>query len=270
MEKLLSIIIPSYNAEKYLDVGIPSLLDEQVLDVLDIIIVNDGSTDATAAKAQVYCDRYPGSIRLISQVNKGHGGALNTGCAAAVGKYLRILDADDWVQTDCLAPFVEFLRSCNCDVVLTHYRTVDISNGEILERRLPETCLGRTLTLKDMMNDRAGFERLFALHAITYRTDFYREQGVLLTEHVFYEDVEYATLPLCRANTIACADLFLYEYRIGDVTQSVSDASQLKRISHVQMVLDRMMREYVRLAEKLDEGQHWLYCIKTRSLLLRC
>lgn len=270
MEKILSIIIPSYNAEKFLDVGIPSLLEESVLDALDIIIVNDGSTDATAEKAQVYCDRHPGSVRLITQVNKGHGGALNTGCAAAVGKYLRILDADDWVQTQNLAPFVEFLRGCESDAVLNHYRTVDISTGEIAERRLPDSALGKTLRLSDMMHNRAGFERLFALHAITYRTDFYRNNGIQLTEHVFYEDVEYATIPLCLAGTISCVDMFLYEYRIGDVTQSVSDSSQLGRIGHVQKVLDRMIREYVRLADKLDEGQNWLYCIKTRSLLLRC
>lgn len=269
MEKVLSIIIPSYNAEKFLDVGIPSFLEESVLDALDIIIVNDGSTDATAEKAQVYCDRHPHSVRLISQVNKGHGGALNTGCAAAQGKYLRIVDADDWVQTPALAPFVQFLRTCESDVVLNHYRTVNISNGEILERRLPGEALGKMLGLKDMMHNRTGFERLFALHAITYRTDFYREKGIQLTEHVFYEDVEYATIPLCLAKTVSCVDQFLYEYRIGDVTQSVSDSSQLKRIGHVQKVLDRMVREYVRLADQLDEGQNWLYCIKTRSLALR-
>ena len=76
MEKVLSIIIPSYNAEKFLDVGIPSFLEESVLDALDIIIVNDGSTDATAEKAQVYCDRHPDSVRLISQVNKGHRASI--------------------------------------------------------------------------------------------------------------------------------------------------------------------------------------------------
>lgn len=270
MDKVLSIIIPSYNARKFLDVGIPSLLAESVLDSLDIIIVNDGSADDTAEIARTYCERYPGSIRLISQVNRGHGGALNTGFSASVGKYLRVMDADDWFLTENLAPFVEFLRTCESDAVLNHYRTVDISNGEILERRLPETSLGRTLTLKDMMDNRQGFERLFALHAITYRTDFYREKGIQLTEKVFYEDVEYATIPMCLAETVSCVDLFLYEYRIGDVQQSVSDSSQLKRIGHVQKVLDRMLREYTRLADQLDEGQKWLYCVKTRSLLLRC
>lgn len=269
MDKILSVIVPSYNCQAFLEVGIPSLLDEAVLGELDIIIVNDGSTDGTAAAARSYCDRFPDSIRLISQENKGHGGALNTGCAAARGKYLRIMDADDWFQTPNLKPFVEFLRSCSSQVVLNHYRTVDISNGEIRERRLPEAAFERPMSLGDMMADRVNYEQILALHGITYRTDFYREKGIQLTEHVFYEDVEYATIPCCFAESIACADLFLYEYRIGDVQQSVSDVSQLRRIAHVEKVLDRLAREYRRIRESLDPGQDRYYCIKTRSLLLR-
>ena len=269
MEKILSVIVPSYNCRNFLDVGIPTFLDEAVLDKLDIIIVNDGSTDDTAAGAETYCHRYPDSIRLISQENKGHGGALNTGCAAARGKYLRVVDADDWVQTRNLAPFVEFLRCCSSDVVLTHYRTVDISTGEIRERRIPPQAFGKCLTLGDLMADRINYEQILSLHGLTYRTDFYQSHCIQLTEHVFYEDVEYATIPCCFARTISPADLFVYEYRIGDVQQSVSDVSQLKRIHHVEKVLDRMIREFHRIREQLDDGQNRYYRIKTRSLLLR-
>ena len=77
--KILSFIIPAYNSEQYLDKCVRSMLAPEVLDKLDIIIVNDGSTDATAAVAEKYCAAYPDSVRLISQENKGHGGALNTG-----------------------------------------------------------------------------------------------------------------------------------------------------------------------------------------------
>ena len=82
--KTLSFIIPSYNSSQFLDKCIGSFLDPGIIDRLDIIIVNDGSTDDTPVVAQKFCDRYPDSVRLINQVNKGHGGALNTGCAAAV------------------------------------------------------------------------------------------------------------------------------------------------------------------------------------------
>lgn len=122
--KVLSIIVPSYNSAGFLDTCIPSLLAKKVMEQLDIIIVNDGSADATEEVAEKYCRQYPTSIRLLSQENKGHGGALNTGFAAAVGKYLRPIDADDWVETQNLPLFIDFLKDCNSDVVLTDRKSV--------------------------------------------------------------------------------------------------------------------------------------------------
>ena len=134
--KTLSFIIPSYNSSRFLDKCIGSFLDPGIIDQLDIIIVNDGSTDDTPAVAQKFCDRYPDSVRLINQENKGHGGALNTGCAAAVGKYLKVIDADDWVETANLGYFLEKLAACESDVVLTHHYTRDISNGRTRHRNI--------------------------------------------------------------------------------------------------------------------------------------
>ncbi len=269
MEKILSVIIPSYNSQQFLDKIIPSFLDPEVIAYLDLIIVNDGSTDDTAAVAQGYCDQYPGSVRLINQVNKGHGGALNTGCAAAVGKYLRVVDADDWVETRNLKPFLDFLKHCESDVVLSDYDTVDISTGEIKRRHMAEGTAGKIFTLEELMRDRVNNEQLLALHGITYRRDFYREHAIALSEHVFYEDMEYTTIPCCYARTLAASGILIYHYRIGDVQQSVSDVNQLKRISHMETVLERLIREYGRIADVLDPGQKRFYCVKTRALLLR-
>ena len=107
--KLLSFIIPSYNCEKYLDKCLASMLHPELLDQLEIIVVNDGSQDSTSTIAEKYVQDYPGTVRLINQENKGHGGALNTGCAAAQGKYLKVIDADDWVETQNLPAFLAFL-----------------------------------------------------------------------------------------------------------------------------------------------------------------
>ena len=81
--KVLTFIIPAYNSAAYLDRCVSSMLAPEVLDKLEIIIVSDGSTDATEEIALRFCRRYPNTVRLISQENRGHGGALNTGCAAA-------------------------------------------------------------------------------------------------------------------------------------------------------------------------------------------
>lgn len=268
MMKVLSFIIPSYNCEQFLDKCVTSMLNEEVLEELDIIIVNDGSRDGTEAIAQKYCDRYPGSIRLISQQNKGHGGALNTGCAAAVGKYLKVIDADDWVETQNLPQYIALLKECDSDVVLTNYYTRNISNGEVKHWRSYPEEFGRNVTFDEVMVDCKKFDRTLTFHGITYKTEFYQNIGFQLSEHVYYEDQEFATIPCCHARTIMPYDLFLYDYRIGDVNQSVSDGNQLRRISHTETVLNRMISEYKKLTMPEEDAARAYYNMKAKVLLL--
>lgn len=265
--KVLSIIIPSYNSEKFLDKCIPSFFSAEVLDKLDIIIVNDGSSDATVQVAEKYCAMYPASIRLISQENKGHGGALNTGCTAAQGKYLKIVDADDWVETRNLPAFIDSLTKIDSDVVVTHFHTIDVSTGEIENWCTYPSEFGEALSLEDIMADWRSFYRCLTFHGITYNTEFYRTHGIQLSEHVFYEDYEYATFPCCHARTVTPLNLFIYDYRIGDVNQSVSSTSKLKRIGHHEKVLNRMILEG-RCASGLSSGGKAYLVTKTQELLL--
>lgn len=265
--KILSFVIPAYNAEPFLDKVIRSMLVPELLDVLEIIIVNDGSVDQTATIAQEYCRKYPETVRLISQTNKGHGGALNTGCAAAQGKFLKVIDADDWVETQNLPVFLHFLEKTDSDVVLTHFRTIDISNGEVRKWKSYPAEFGRELSMEEIMAEWRGFYRCLTFHGITYNTGFYREYGIWLSEHVFYEDYEFATFPCCRARTITPLDICIYNYRIGDVNQSVSAASKLKRIGHLETVLNRMIQE-CRGASNLTPAGKKYAIIKTQELLL--
>lgn len=266
--KVLSLIVPSYNSEGFLDKAIPSFLHPEVVDKLDIIIVNDGSRDATAEVAGKYCEAHPGSVRLISQENKGHGGALNTGCDAAVGKYLKVIDADDWVQTQNLPEFIRVLENCDSDVVLTHHRTVDISTGEIKKWKSYPPEFGRCYSLEEIMGQWKNFDRSLTFHGITYRTEFYHRCGIRLSEHVFYEDHEFATFPCCMADSVTPLDLFIYDYRIGDVQQSVSDENQLKRIGHTETVLHRMVQEYRNLQDRMSDGGRDYVCMKAQGLLM--
>lgn len=244
MNKILSIVIPSYNCEKFLDKCVSSMLCETVLDKLDIIIVNDGSTDSTEEVGLKYVCEYPQSVRLISQENRGHGGALNTGLENAIGKYVKVIDADDWVVTDNLPAFIEKLENLDADVVLTHHYTTDISNGEIKKWRSYPKEFEKPYNFKQIMSDWKSFDRSLTFHGITYNTQFYKQSSSPLTENVFYEDHEYATYPSCLARKIVPIDIFVYNYRIGDVTQSVSDANQLKRLGHTSAVIDALLEKY--------------------------
>lgn len=266
--KILSFIIPSYNNAHFLDKVIGSMLNDEVLDLLDIIVVDDGSKDNVAEVAGKYCSQYPQSVRLISQENKGHGGALNTGCAAAVGKYLKVIDADDWVETENLPQFVSFLKDCDSDVVLTHHYTRDITTGEVKKWKSYPQEFGRAYSFEEIMSDWKSFDRSLTFHGITYNTAFYHQYGIALSEHVFYEDHEFATFPCCCAKTVTPLDLFIYDYRIGDLQQSVSDENQLKRIGHTETVLRRIIGEYHKLPLAQDDAGREYVCMKAQGLLL--
>lgn len=247
--KILSLIVPSYNSESFLDKCILSFCDETVLDALDIIIVNDGSTDATSDIAERYCQLYPNSIRLISQANKGHGGALNTGFSAATGKYLKPIDADDWIETQNLPALIDFLRDCDSNVVLTHYNMVDISTSSITVMKSYPEHYGQPIALSDLMMQWRNFYQATTFHGIAYNTAFYQKYSNKLTEHVFYEDNEYATIPFCYAKTVTPLDLCLYDYRVGDVNQSIAISNQVKRLDHIKTVLGRMLQVYDQLPD---------------------
>lgn len=247
--KILTFVIPAYNSEAFLDKCISSMLVPELLEKLEILVVNDGSTDTTADIAQSYCTRYPDTVRLISQENKGHGGALNTGCASAAGRYIKVIDADDWVLSASLPAFVQALERCDSDVVLTHHHTIDISTGGVKNWRSYPEVFGKPYTFRQILSDWRSFDRSLTFHGITYRREFYQSHSQPLLEHVFYEDYQYATFPCCYAESVTCLDLFVYEYRIGDVHQSVSNASRLQRLHHAEAVIRKMAEQYLTLPE---------------------
>ena len=263
--KVLSFIIPAYNSANFLDKCLHSMLLPEVLDKLEILIINDGSTDTTAEISKKYQDKYPGTVRLISQRNKGHGGALNTGCAAASGKYLKAVDADDWVYSESLPEFVRLLEQCESDVVLTHYHTINIKSGQTKNWCCHPKTFGRLYTLEEILADWRSFNWNLVYHGITYRRDFYQLHASLLPENIFYEDYEFATFPCCQAASLICFDLFLYEYRIGDVNQSMAASNQLKRIEQIETVIRRMLKNYQEMVGKYSK----LYAAqKTHELVL--
>ena len=263
--KILSVVIPSYNSEAFLDKCIGSFVATDVLDKLDIIIVNDGSTDNTPAIADKYASLYPDSICVIHQDNKGHGGAVNAGCRVAKGKYLKVVDADDTVLSDNISAFLTTLETIEVNVVLTHYITTDITNGCIQKWMCYPNEFGNACCLEDVIDNWNDFARCFTLHGITYNTSFYKDINYALSEKVFYEDHELSTFPACFASSILPIDMFIYNYRVGDISQSVSDKNRLARMKDMQKVLYRFVSEF----KALNDAQvKEFVALKAKTLLV--
>ena len=113
-DKILSVIIPSYNSKAYLNKCLDSLVVPDLMGKIDVIVVNDGSTDGSEVICDEYISKYPDSFTLINKENGGHGSAINVGAQAARGRYMKALDADDWFLTDSMPQYISALWHAVC------------------------------------------------------------------------------------------------------------------------------------------------------------
>ncbi|GAA2181603.1 glycosyltransferase family 2 protein [Brooklawnia cerclae] len=230
--KTLTIVVPCYNSEGYLRRCLDSLMT-RASDV-EILVVDDGSTDGTGAIAESYAERFPALLRVIHQPNRGHGGAVNTGIREASGRYLKIVDSDDWLDAQAFDQVLRALRGFgsadeDIDAVVSNfvYEKVGKRRKKTVRYRgvLP---VGRAVTW-DEVGD-FGAAQYILMHALIYRTEMLRACGLQLPEHTFYVDNLYSYVPLRHVRRLYYVDVDLYRYFIGRPDQSVNESVLLGRM----------------------------------------
>ena len=237
---IITFVVPAYNSASTIRDCLDSLLKKDLLPHIEILVVNDGSTDDTASIAKEYAAIYP-SIKLVNKENGGHGSAINHAAAIAKGKYFKVIDSDDKVKSDNLSKYVTCLNEASADVVLTNYRTIESQTGYVREYAMHSIDFWQTQSFDDFWSKGRGARHVCNFHGITYKTDFYRSCGTVLSEKISYEDQEYSTLPFAYVKTVHSLDLFLYEYSLGNPGQSMSDENQVKRLAHKEQVLWKLI-----------------------------
>ncbi len=269
MEKIVTFAIAAYNSEKFLEKCLNTfLIDGTRQNQIEVLIVSDGSKDSTVEIGKKYELKYPGVFRVIEKENGGHGSVINVASKEAKGKYFKVVDADDWIETKNLTKWLTLLEATDADVVLNHYCTYDIQTQERVYWKTFLKDYSHGYTLEDIENDWKSMDRCVTFHGITYRTEFYRKMGTKLVEKVFYEDNQYATIPFCYAKSIQPMDLSLYVYRIGDSEQSVSYKNQYAKRSHTETVLRQMAEYFDENSEKLTKAGVYYFSEKLSRLLL--
>ena len=262
MGKILTIAIPAYNAEAYLAKALESLLVKTELGRLDIIIINDGSTDGTPIIAENYAASYPESIRLINKANGGHGSGINAAVAIAVGKYFRVLDADDWIISENLKRFLAELEKSTADIMINNYHTVHLQTGKRVEYSVECSYAGSTMDLDRFMQVFPRVGPACTIHGMTYRLDTYKSAGFELSEKIFYEDNEYAILPFSRIETVQLLPLPLYQYQIGNAEQSVAFTNQVKRSDQLLRVIERIIEYHKAVRLELSSAAEEYFLAK--------
>ena len=253
MGKVLSVCVPSYNMEKYLNRCIDSFLVPEVLDRLELIIVNDGSTDKTLSIANDYKARYPQSIVVIDKPNGHYGSCVNASLKVATGKYFRIVDADDWVDSNALVTFINKLENIDVDCVCTRYSIHNFkeNNVKTVEIDMP---VNETLDL----NSYSIPNKCTQMHALTYSIQLLRAINYNQTEGVCYTDTEYVYIPLSRSRSMRFIDVSLYQYYIGRDDQSMNRSVIEKNFMHFIVVNNRLLLEHERdLALNKNENLIW-------------
>lgn len=274
--KIISFTVPCYNSENYMEKCIDSLLAGG--NNIEIIIVNDGSTDRTAEIANGYAEKYPDIIKAVHQENRGHGGAVNAGLKNARGKYFKVIDSDDWVDESSLKAIISTLEN-NCDkidLLISNYvyEYAEDNSQNIIEYSgiFPEN---KIFGWDDMI--RIDPLRYIIMHSVTYRTQILRECGLVLPEHTFYVDnlVLYVPLPLVK--NIYYLNTDFYRYFIGRVDQSVNEKVMVKRVDQQIRVtnllldshdLDPIRKSSPKLAKYMVYYLSIMYTITTTLLAI--
>lgn len=266
--KLLTAAIPCYNSAAYMSHAIDTLVSGG--DEMEIIIVNDGSTDDTQGIAEEYQSRYPGIVKVIRQENGGHGEAVNTGLANATGLYFKVVDSDDWVNENALMQVMEVLKNLiadgsSPDLFLTNYvyEKIDAKKKKVINYNwaLPKD---QIFTWDDMMHFKQSQNIL--MHSTIYRTKLLQSCGIRLPKHTFYVDNIFVYQPLPFVKTLYYMDVNLYRYFIGRVDQSVNEQVMIRRIDQQLKITKIMIESHNVFQIKSKKLQN--YMIKYLSMMM--
>ena len=253
MDKVLSVIVPSYNMEAYLPKCLGSVVvAPELMETLEVLVVNDGSKDRTSEIAHGFEARYPGTFRVIDKANGNYGSCVNRGLAEAKGFYVRILDADDSVDT---AAFADYLKSLAeeaakgdgaADLVVTDYVTVD-STGTAIGH--PD--FGLTAAARSLRDWRKGAER-FTVHSVTYRTENVLRIGYRQTEGISYTDTEWIIEPMVTVRRLRYVPRAVTHYLLGRSGQTMEEKTYA---SHFGQVVDIVKGLVSRFDERMSQAE---------------
>ena len=224
--KYISFAIPCYNSEAYMEKAIQSILPGG--EDVEIIVVNDGSSDGTSEVAKKYEEKYPGIVKAVDKENGGHGDAVNTGLAHATGVYFKVVDSDADSKVDMLISNYVYEKVGMTHKKVIHYRNV-----------LPQNQVFR-------WDDIGSFhlDQYILMHSVIYRTEMLRLCQLKLPKHTFYVDNIYVYYPLPHVRTLYYMDVDFYRYFIGREDQSVNEKVMISRIDQQIYVTKSMISMY--------------------------
>ena len=263
MDKIITFAVPCYNSAAYMDHCVETLLTGG--DDIEIILVDDGSTkDDTPAICDRYAQQYPNIVKVIHQPNGGHGEGVNQGIRHARGLYYKVVDSDDWLDTDALQAVLKQLRDCArwpepLDMLVANYvyeHVEDHTRRPVHYKNVFP--VGKVFGWKDIGRFRPS--QYLLMHSVIYRTQLLRDCGLELPKHTFYVDNIFVYQPLPAVKSIFYMDVDLYRYFIGREDQSVNEKVMVGRVDQQVRVTKLMIQahDFRKLKEKCPKLAHYM------------
>ena len=236
----ISVIVPVYNVEEYLPACIDSLLHQGEVH-LEIILIDDGSTDNSGAIADQYA-KQDSRIKVIHQENRGLSCARNTGIDESRGKYIAFVDSDDWIMENSLCQLYQIAVENQCDIVKGDFqynqqdRNVK-SPFNPVPKELLNTVLSGNECFCGLVKSRAFVPMVWSY---LYRRDYIEQIKMRFEEGIIHEDELWTPLVLCQALRIVIIDLVFYYYRQREDSIMESSNTQI-RLNSLLHVANRLM-----------------------------
>lgn len=236
---ILTVAVPTFNMEDFLAQNLQSMIiDER--DKIEVLVLDNSSTDHSGDIADTFAKEYPQTFTVIHKENNGYGSSINLAVKRAKGKYLRIVDADDWVDTQELRLLLRDMETCTADLVECDYTTIDISTGTNRRINMCPVALGEGA----LFHPGEGGSPFPTMHSTIFRIDFLRENHISLLENTFYVDEQLMILAVIHAHSAVYYKRNVYQYRIGLSTQSISVENMGQRYQDRERVIKNCLASY--------------------------
>lgn len=245
MDKVLSIIVPSYNMEKYLSKCLGSLVvAPELMECLEVLVVNDGSKDRTSEIAHEFAAKWPQTFKVIDKGNGHYGSCVNAGIKIAHGEFVKIIDADDSVESRNFENWMWSVRNGICDGTLTcvDLLVTDFCTVNLIDN-VTERCKYRVPRNKVFDARVLNPEYIFMMHSLAWRRLMLVDHGYHQTEGVMYTDGEWAVYPLAWVRNIYYNPVVVYKYSIGREGQSMDPNVKRNGIRDMAVVFATMYRK---------------------------
>lgn len=254
---VLTIAIPTFNMEQWLGKNLATYEDDRLKNRLEVLCLNNASEDSSKKIMEEYVERSPEIFRILDRNSRGYGSSINAAMTVARGQYFRIVDADDWVDTEELIKLVDALEDCNADVVLTDYEIVNMQDGSMISVTASEKGVIYGKVFSDLQ---ACKMVLPTIHSTTFKMDVLRKSGFYMQDKIFFVDEEYTILPYLYVETSICYPFDVYRYQVANPSQSTSPKNRAKLFSHREQVLKRLIATYQKAVEEGFEKERLEYC----------